>query len=89
MSGDKPGGLNQFPFRAGTYLVTKVYCTQYECLGIAKCHDGKGNCDEGVCAEIGLQETDEGCYMICHDYTCAGSQVPSDKKVYWRRKVPK
>jgi hypothetical protein len=88
MTENKPGGLNQFPFRAGTYIVTKVYCTQYECLGIPDCHSGGGNCDDGVCAEIGLQDEDEGCYMICHDYHTP-LIAPSDKKVYWRRKVSK
>jgi len=80
------GGLNRL--ESGTYTVTKVYCTQYDCLGIPECHDGNGNCDEGVCAEIGLLNKDEGCYMICHEYHTLKIS-PSDKRVYWRRKVPK
>ena len=80
------GGLNHL--ESGVYTVTKVYCMQYDCLDIKTCHDGSGNCDEGVCAEIGLLDKDEGCYMICHEYRTLKSP-PSDKKVYWRRKVPK
>lgn len=85
MTEQKPGGLNQFPFKKGLYTVTKVSCTQMDCLDRAKCHDA-----EGVCGEIGLQEDDPGCYMICHEYNNALSPPCelSDKKVYWARKYP-
>jgi hypothetical protein len=81
MAENKPGGLNEL--RSGVYTVTKVYCTQSECLDIKGCHD-----EEGVLGEIGLQDDDVGCYMICHAYRVVGKE-PCDMKVYWRRKVPK
>jgi hypothetical protein len=80
-----PGsGLNQFPFRKGTYIVTKVVCTQKDCMDNMSC-----NGRDGYCAEIGLQEQDQGCYMICHDYWNE-KLLPSqktEKKVYMQRVV--
>ena len=86
MTEQKPGGLNQFPFKKGLYTVTKVFCTQTDCLNRTECHDA-----EGACAEIGLQENDPGCYMICHEYNnqLMPACIESDKKkVYWARKYP-
>ena len=80
MSEQKPGGLNSL--KSGTYTVTKVFCTQLECLDRTECHD-----TEGVCAEIGLLDEDPGCYMICHDYHSIlfPPGVKSDRRVYWGR----
>jgi hypothetical protein len=77
------GGLNEFPFRKGAYTVTPVFCAENECVNRKECHD-----ENGVCAEIGLQDDDGGVQVVCNDYRNAFMQKPCERKVLWARMRP-
>jgi hypothetical protein len=79
------GSINRL--ESGLYCVVPVFCTERGCVNWDTCHDGKGNCDKGVCGEVGLQEKDSGCSMICHEYLSPLDIKERDKKVFWARKM--
>lgn len=58
------------------YHVVPVSCEQNDCIYYNDCQDNA----------VGLTETQDGQFMICHEYKTDLSQGGKDKKVFWRRR---